>query len=54
MSDTHSRKLEVEVPDGDVLLHAGDMTKVGGAVEFKQFSELMKSLPHKYKVVIPG
>lgn len=54
MSDTHSRKLQIDVPAGDVLLHAGDMTKIGQPGEFVQFSKLMQSLPHKYKVVIPG
>eukprot|EP00116_Pleurobrachia_bachei_P017872 sb/3478134/ len=54
LSDTHSRDLSIAVPDGDVLLHAGDMTNAGTLGEFKKFRMLMESLPHKHKIVIAG
>jgi Trk K+ transport system NAD-binding subunit len=31
MSDTHGHHREVEVPDGDVLIHAGDFAFFNGS-----------------------
>ncbi|EDO42031.1 predicted protein [Nematostella vectensis] len=42
------------IPDGDVLIHAGDFTMVGKAREVTQFNEFITSLPHPHKVVIAG
>ncbi|XP_063422827.1 metallophosphoesterase MPPED2-like [Mytilus trossulus] len=57
ISDTHS-KIEYcpkdFVPDGDVLLHAGDITNVGHPKEIKQFNDYLATLPHKHKVLIAG
>lgn len=38
VSDTHSRAVKAEVPDGDVLLHAGDFTGRGTLSEAMQFN----------------
>lgn len=40
MSDTHSliRNLIIDVPDGDVFIHAGDFTKCGQKEEVIQFN----------------
>lgn len=57
ISDTHAtiEKLPPEfVPDGDVLLHAGDLTNVGKPEEVRRFNEYLGTLPHKHKVVIAG
>lgn len=39
MSDTHSliHSVKFDVPDGDVLLHAGDFTKCGKLEEVEEF-----------------
>lgn len=39
MSDTHSliQNIKFDVPDGDVLLHAGDFTKCGEKTEVEEF-----------------
>lgn len=39
MSDTHSliQNIKFDVPDGDVLLHAGDFTKCGESSEVQEF-----------------
>lgn len=53
ISDTHTRKLS-SVPDGDILLHAGDLTNAGTVEEIQEAIDWLKTLPHKYKVVIAG
>ncbi|MBE3042964.1 metallophosphatase domain-containing protein [Candidatus Bathyarchaeota archaeon] len=52
ISDTHCRN--PEVPDGDVLLHAGDMTNKGTFDELQALLDWLKTLPHRHKVVIAG
>lgn len=52
ISDTHRRK--IEVPDGDILVHCGDMTEVGTEGEIAEFAAWIYSLPHKDKVIIAG
>jgi Icc-related predicted phosphoesterase len=55
MSDTHGRHKELDVPDGDILIHAGDFCKWrGDPAEVEEFTRWMGSLPHKLKVAIPG
>ena len=40
ISDTHAKHPQ-RVPVGDILLHAGDFTNVGGAAEVKQFNDFL-------------
>ncbi|KAK3591069.1 hypothetical protein CHS0354_005463 [Potamilus streckersoni] len=56
LSDTHSRieKGQIKIPDGDVLLHAGDFTNIGLPSEVKTYNEFLGTLPHKLKIVIAG
>lgn len=51
-SDTHL--LRPEMPEGDVMLHAGDMTLDGTLYQLRAVCRWLKNLPHKYKVVIAG
>lgn len=44
----------MSIPDGDVLVHAGDFTMQGRAAEINEFNEQLARLPHKHKVVIAG
>ena len=48
ISDTHSRAFEV--PDGDVLLHGGDLTNTGTVEDFEKTMSWLYSLPHKIKM----
>lgn len=48
VSDTHSRRFPV--PDGDVLLHSGDLTNTGTLAEFEQTMDWICGLPHKLKM----
>jgi predicted phosphohydrolase len=44
----------VEVPDGDVFIHAGDITMAGEESIIKDFDDWLGTLPHKHKIVICG
>lgn len=54
ISDTHGAHAQIAVPEGDLLLHAGDMTLRGKPAEIEDFNAWLGSLPHKYKVVVAG
>jgi Icc-related predicted phosphoesterase len=54
ISDTHDRHARISVPDGDVLVHAGDITVDGEtAAIFDAFAWLSR-LPHERIVFVPG
>ncbi|KAG8774415.1 hypothetical protein FRC12_001984 [Ceratobasidium sp. 428] len=52
ISDTHNA--QPPIPDGDILIHAGDLTNAGSASELRQVAEWLSSLPHLTKLVIGG
>jgi len=54
LSDTHGGHGQVVVPDGDVLVHAGDYCKYGTMSEVKKFAKWLNRLPHKHKIVGAG
>jgi Icc-related predicted phosphoesterase len=54
ISDTHSYHRSVKVPEGDVLIHAGDITWRGELEIIKDFADWLKELPHRHKLVIHG
>jgi Icc-related predicted phosphoesterase len=55
ISDTHTHLLPPsEVPEGDILIHAGDLTNSGTAEELGQTLDWLRSLPHPHKVFIAG
>lgn len=57
LSDTHSRQGQGElakIPDGDVLLHAGDLTMVGELDEIEPAFAWLNALPHKHVIFTPG
>lgn len=54
ISDTHTLHDSVAVPDGDVLIHAGDFCGHGTVREAGRFLEWFARLPHTHKVAIPG
>jgi hypothetical protein len=53
LSDTHDRVVE-NVPDGDLLIHAGDLTTDGTAADIQRQIDWLDSLPHRHKVVVAG
>jgi len=54
LSDTHSKHNRVQVPDGDILIHAGDATGRGNAAELIEFNRWLGTLPHPHKIVCAG
>jgi len=53
LSDNHGA-YDFDIPDGDVLIHAGDLTNIGGLVETATSINWLKGLPHRYKISIAG
>lgn len=54
ISDTHGDHELVELPAGDVLVHAGDITAHGTEEDFIKFVTWFASHPHKHKIFIGG
>lgn len=54
LSDTHGRHAELDVPEGDVLVHAGDFTARGREREVADFGAWLAAQPHAHKVVVAG
>jgi Icc-related predicted phosphoesterase len=55
IGDTHALHRELEVPPGDLLIHAGDFTHPSLRLSMLQdFNAWLGELPHKCKVVVPG
>lgn len=54
LSDTHGLHDQVKVPDGDLLLHAGDFSSRGEVHQVRAFLEWFADQPHRHKVFIAG
>ncbi len=54
VSDTHGQHNSIRVPEGDILIHAGDLTPSGGISEVAAAAKWLGSLPHCYKIAIAG
>lgn len=55
LSDTHGQHGKVKVPDGDVLIFAGDFCTHGFSFgEVFQFRNWFRAQPHKYKILVAG
>lgn len=55
ISDTHGQHRKFEIPEGDVLVFAGDlMTDGKNWPEIGDFNAWLGTLPHRHKVVITG
>nr|POE83376.1 putative rhamnogalacturonate lyase c [Quercus suber] len=52
ISDTHN--MTPELPPGDLLIHAGDLTQGGTAAELQTQLDWLDAQPHRHKVVIAG
>lgn len=54
VSDTHREHHMLDVPDGDVLIHAGDFTDWGSLYDVVDISEWFNAQPHECKILIAG
>ncbi len=53
-SDTHGLHDKIDVPPGDMYIHAGDMTGRGSLDEIIEFNHYVGTLPHRHKIIIAG
>ncbi|KAL0085999.1 Metallo-dependent phosphatase-like protein [Phycomyces blakesleeanus] len=55
MSDTHGKtEFSFKVPEGDVFIHAGDLTRSSRMEEYERTIQWMASLPHPIKIFTGG
>ena len=54
LADTHNLHREIPIPDGDVLIHAGDCTDGGTRNETEKFLKWFSSQSHPHKILVPG
>lgn len=53
ISDTHTRT-NFKIPDGDIIIHAGDATFRGDYAEISEFVRWYSKLPHRIKIFVAG
>jgi Icc-related predicted phosphoesterase len=54
ISDTHNCNEQIDVPDGDLLIHSGDATINGTEQEVASFIDWFSGLPHMNKIFVAG
>lgn len=55
VSDTHELHRSLDIPLGDILIHAGDFTTFSQSqAMIKDFNAWLGELPHRHKIVCPG
>lgn len=54
VSDTHRQHHNLDIPKGDVIICAGDITGRGGQSNYLDFIHWYSALPHPFKILIVG
>lgn len=54
ISDTHSSHRSLQLPEGDMLIHAGDVSNQGHLKEIRAFNTWLERLSYAYKLVVAG
>jgi predicted phosphohydrolase len=54
LSDTHCQTDAINVPEGNVLIVAGDICLSGRKQELSGSDEFLGSLPHQHKLFVAG
>lgn len=54
ISDTHNKHRQLVLPEGDLIIHAGDVSEGGTNRECLEFLQWFSQLPFKHKVFIAG
>lgn len=54
ISDTHNKHQHIPIPNGDILIHAGDITEGGTKREVIDFLKWFSRKPHEHKIFIAG
>lgn len=52
VADTHNK--QPDLPNGDILIHAGDLTENGSFDEVQAGLRWLSSQPHRYKILVAG
>ncbi|MDX2285018.1 MAG: metallophosphatase domain-containing protein [Bacteroidia bacterium] len=54
ISDTHGQHAAIRLPEGDLLIHAGDFTPDGQLADTARFMQWLDGQPFPHKVLISG
>ncbi|KOY87706.1 metallophosphoesterase [bacterium 336/3] len=54
ISDTHGQHRKLNLPEADMIIHAGDMSGKGEAWQIREFFEWFSKLSYRYKICIAG
>ena len=54
ISDTHGQHRQITLPDGDAIIHAGDMTKRGTEEQVVDFLDWFSGLHFSFKIFVAG
>lgn len=54
ISDTHMQHETINLPHGDVLIHAGDFSSSGAESQIRDFGQWLSRQPHTHKIIIAG
>ena len=54
LSDTHNCNEQISVPEGDILIHAGDATIRGTIPEIEAFNDGFQICRIRYKIFVAG
>jgi len=54
ISGTHGKHRELKIPDGDILIHAGDITRGGKKEQVVDFLKWFSEQKHPHKIFIAG
>lgn len=54
ISDTHGKHQNLILPEGDILIHAGDVSSMGKESEIKDFLNWFSKTDFTYKILIAG
>lgn len=54
ISDTHMRHRDIDLPEGDILIHAGDVSSKGTKDEIVDFLSWFANQAHQHKIFIAG
>ena len=52
ISDTHNMHDQIDLPPGDILVHAGDATGRGRVEELEEYNRWLGSIKHKYRYIV--
>ena len=54
LSDTHNKHKEIQLPEGDIVIHAGDVSMRGSIEEIRSFLHWYDRTPYKVKIFCAG